>query len=118
MQFSAIEAWYRIHTHLPLPRDVSQMHLAPTIVWKHSILHDLESAWWVSVWVTHYFRPVDRAERSVQFTQDKAASFKALFSVSGQYLGSRQTAFDVPWCTLTDINSKTTGTFTGQLLIG
>lgn len=93
MQFTAIEALYQLYLHRP-PTRLRQTRPIP--VWKHNILHDLESAWWVCVWATHYFKPVDDAGRSVRITQEHADGFKALFPVFGQDMGLRRAAVVTP----------------------
>lgn len=60
--------------------------------WRQNIIHDVESVWWVSAWVLHYFMHaelpvVDGVERR---------KFRDLFPIRGEQVLPRTLAFTIP----------------------
>lgn len=60
--------------------------------WRHNIIHDVESVWWLCTWVVHYFMHaelpvVDHVERQ---------KFRELFPVYGEEVNPRMMAFIQP----------------------
>lgn len=96
MRFMSAEAFIRQYGHVRVLQQL-QMMCAPKVIWKHHILNDLESVWWVSVWATHYFNTVDYNGKATVTSQCDWDNFVALFPVFAQDLSRRHTTFRSPY---------------------
>ncbi|KAJ7107218.1 hypothetical protein C8R43DRAFT_205007 [Mycena crocata] len=70
--------------------DSDDIDLPPGDIFFHSILHDLESIWWISLWTALFFVSVSESPEGEDIKADRSALFRSAFS-PGDNSGVRRT---------------------------
>jgi hypothetical protein len=69
----------------------SSITARPRPAWKHNALHDLESVWWITVWVVYVFR-----DTRLEIPSTDRSRFQSLFSPTAS--GNRVLVTIAPRC--------------------
>ncbi|KAJ7762014.1 hypothetical protein DFH07DRAFT_1020262 [Mycena maculata] len=81
-------------TAVPEPSLEENGNSYPEFVFFHSILHDLESVWWIALWSFFFFVPLVEAPSTPAITSGRQALFQAAFPTE-ERVGTRRAFFDL-----------------------